>query len=110
MEQPATQQPQPKPETKTSEPKKDRNIVYVGKKETMAYVLAVVTQFNQGSQEVHLKARGRSINKAVDISQIVKNRFVPTLTIKNVDIATEELTSEDGSVNKVSSMDILVRK
>ncbi len=88
----------------------DKNIIYVGKKDTMAYVLAVVTQFNQGVAELHVKARGRSINKAVDISQIVKNRFLPTMQIKNIDITTEELPSEDGSISKVSSMDITLSK
>ncbi len=88
----------------------DKNIIYVGKKETMAYVLAVVTQFNQGIAELHVKARGRSINKAVDITQIVKNRFMPTMQIKSVDITTEELPSEDGSMSRVSSMDITICK
>lgn len=88
----------------------DKNIIYVGKKETMAYVLAVVTQFTQGISELHVKARGRSISKAVDITQIVKNRFIPTMQIKNIDIKTEELPSEDGSISKVSSMDITLTK
>ncbi|MFH1443462.1 MAG: DNA/RNA-binding protein AlbA, partial [Candidatus Micrarchaeota archaeon] len=65
----------------------DKNIIYVGKKDTMAYVLAVVTQFNQGINELHVKARGRSISKAVDISQIVKNRFMPGMLIKSIELA-----------------------
>ena len=88
----------------------ERNVIYVGKKETMAYVLAVVTQFNSGLSEVHIKARGKSITAAVDISQIVKNRFMPGLQIKSVTLGTEELTSEDGRQTKVSSMDILLVK
>ncbi|HLC47790.1 MAG TPA: DNA-binding protein Alba [Candidatus Norongarragalinales archaeon] len=88
----------------------DKNIIYVGKKETMAYVLAVVTQFNQGVAELHVKARGKSISKAVDIAQIVKNRFMSSIVIKNIDISTEELPSEDGRMSKVSSMDITLSK
>jgi archaea-specific DNA-binding protein len=88
----------------------DRNIIYIGKKDTMAYVLAIISQFNQGASELHIKARGKSINKAVDISQIVKNRFMPTMLIKNIDITTEELPSEDGRMSKVSSMDITIGK
>lgn len=86
------------------------NTVYVGKKNVMSYVLAVVTQFNQGVPEVHLKARGKAISRAVDVTQIVKNRFIPTLVIKEIKISTEELTSEDGSTSKVSSMDIVLTK
>ena len=43
---------------------KAENIVYVGKKPTMNYVLAVVTQFNSGMSEVTIKARGNSISRA----------------------------------------------
>lgn len=81
-------------------------IIYVGKKGVMSYVWAVVMQFNNGSAEVKVKARGRSISKAVDVSQIIKNRFIQNAVIKNIDLSTEELQSEDGSMSKVSSMEI----
>ncbi len=84
--------------------------VYIGKKLAMSYVLAVVTRFNNGDSEVKVKARGRNISVAADVTQIVKNRFIPTLKIKNVDITTEELTSDDGRVSKVSSMQITMTK
>lgn len=86
------------------------NFVYVGRKNVMSYVLAVVTQFSQGTQEVHLKARGRAISRAVDVTQIVKNRFMPDLMIKNVAFSTEELASEGGRFTKVSSMDVTMTK
>jgi len=88
----------------------DRNTIYVGKKPTMAYVLAAITQFNQGEPEVHIKARGMSISKAVDVCQIVKNRFLSSAKIGKIDITTEELTSEDGRLSKVSSIDIQILK
>ena len=53
----------------------DDNVVYVGNKPVMNYVLAVVTQFKK-SKEVVVKARGRAISRAVDTSEIVKNRFM----------------------------------
>ncbi|MCX6767949.1 MAG: DNA-binding protein Alba [Candidatus Micrarchaeota archaeon] len=88
----------------------EENTIYVGKKDVMSYVLAVMTQFNQGIAEVHLKARGRSISCAVDTTQIVKNRFISTLQIKDIKLTTEELTSDDGRTNRVSSMDITLTK
>ena len=91
-------------------PDKPDNMVYVGRKNVMSYVLAVVTQFNQGVSEVRLKARGKSISRAVDASQIVKNRFIPDLKFKDIILSTEELMSEDGSTSKVSSMEILMTK
>ncbi|MEK6843436.1 MAG: DNA-binding protein Alba [Candidatus Micrarchaeota archaeon] len=88
----------------------DKNIIYVGKKDTMAYVLAVISQLNQGIPEIHVKARGRSISKAVDITQIVKNRFMPNMLIKSIDVSTEDVASDDGRMSKVSSMDITISK
>ena len=92
------------------EEQKDENTIYVGKKSVMSYVLAVVTQFNQGAPEVKLKARGRSMSIAIDASQIIKNRFIPTLQFKEIKLGTEELTSEDGSTSKVSSIEIIMNK
>jgi DNA-binding protein len=84
--------------------------IYVGKKPVMSYVLAVVTQFNQGAPQVHVKARGRAISTAVDATQIVKNRFLPALQVKDVKLSTEELKGDDGSVSRVSSIDIFLAK
>ena len=89
---------------------RDDNVVFVGKKGTMGYVLAVVTQFNNGAKEVSIKARGKLISRAVDVAEIVKNRFMPDVKIKDIIIATEELTSEDGSKSKVSAMEITLQK
>ncbi|MGZ7070718.1 MAG: DNA-binding protein Alba, partial [Methanobacterium sp.] len=52
------------------------NIVYIGTKPVMNYVLAVVTQMNGGTSEVVLKARGKAISRAVDVAEIVRNRFI----------------------------------
>ena len=51
----------------------EENIVYIGNKPVMNYVLAVVTQMNAGVSEVFLKARGRAISRAVDTAEIVTN-------------------------------------
>lgn len=84
--------------------------VYIGKKPTMNYVLAVVTQFNSGSPEVTVKARGRSISRAVDVAEIVRNRFVPGSKVRDVRISTERLTGEDGRTASVSSIEIHLTK
>jgi len=89
---------------------KPDNTIYVGKKNVMSYVLAVVTQFNQGSPFVKVKARGKAISRAVDVSQIVKNRFMASMQITGFDVATEELPNEDGTTSKVSSLTITLSK
>ena len=89
----------------------DENVIYVGKKPPMSYVLAVVTQFNTGgSDEVIIKARGRSISTAVDTAEIVRNRFIPDAIIKEITIGTESLTNEEGRTSNVSSIEICLTK
>jgi hypothetical protein len=44
--------------------------ILVGNKNVMSYVLACVTLFNKGAEEVVIKARGRLISRAVDVSQV----------------------------------------
>jgi DNA-binding protein len=88
----------------------DENTVYVGKKPTMNYVLAVVTQFNSGSPDVVIKARGRAISKAVDIAEIVRHRFVHNAVVKDIKIQTESLTGENGNTANVSSIEIYLSK
>jgi DNA-binding protein len=86
------------------------NVVYVGKKSTMNYVLAVVTQFNGGADEVTIKARGKAISKAVDIKEIAVNRFLPNVKTKSINTSSEELTNEDGTKSKVSAIHIVLAK
>jgi DNA-binding protein len=72
----------------------------------MSYVLAVVTQFNGGSDEVVIKARGRAISRAVDTAEIVRNRFVQNAKVKDIKIGTESITNEEGRNSNVSSIEI----
>jgi len=88
------------------EKRSDENIIFVGNKPPMSYVLAVVTQFNKGSDEVVIKARGRAISRAVDTAEIVRNRFVKDAEIKDINIDTESVTNEDGRSSNVSSIEI----
>lgn len=88
----------------------EENTVYIGKKETMSYVMAVVTQFNSGSNEVLIKARGRAISKAVDVAEITRHKFVPNAEIVDIKTDTEQIerTGEEGTAN-VSAMEITMR-
>ena len=86
------------------------NIVYVGNKAPMSYVIAVITEFEQGAKSVTLKARGRAISRAVDAAEIVRNKFLPDVTVAGINIDTEEIESEEGSKRNVSSMEISLTK
>ncbi|MHC1629588.1 MAG: DNA-binding protein Alba [Methanoculleaceae archaeon] len=83
------------------------NTVFVGNKPVMNYVLAVVTQFNNGADEVAIKARGKAISRAVDTAEIALNRFLENVQKKQIDTATEIIDTDTGKTN-VSSIEILL--
>jgi DNA-binding protein len=89
--------------------KEDDNVVFIGRKGIMSYVLAVVTQFNNGESSVIIKARGRAISRAVDVAEIVRQRFVQSAVPKDIKIATEEIEGDEGPV-KVSAIEITLLK
>jgi DNA-binding protein len=85
------------------------NVVYIGNKPVMNYVLAVVTQFNNGASEVAIKARGKAISRAVDAVEVSRNRFLPESKIKEIKIGTEKIATDRGDSN-VSIIEIVLSK
>ena len=89
---------------------KSDNTVFIGKKPSMAYVLAVVTQYSEGQSEIYLKARGKAISKAVDVAEIVKNKFVQDAKVKSIKIGTEVLETESKEKINVSTIEVTLGK
>jgi len=85
------------------------NTVFVGNKPVMNYVLAVVTQFNNGAEEVAIKARGKAISRAVDTTEISLNRFLEGVVKKEIITSTEIIDTDTGKTN-VSSIEIILLK
>jgi len=85
------------------------NTIFVGRKETMAYVLAVVTRFSGEEKKVIIKARGKAISRAVDVAEIVRQRFVTDANVSDIQISTEEVQDERGPM-RVSSIEITLEK
>ena len=81
--------------------------VFVGNKPVMNYVLAVVTQFNNGAEEVTIKARGKAISRAVDTAEISLNRFLDGIIKKEIITSTEIIDTDTGKTN-VSSIEIVL--
>jgi len=95
----------------SNEPPRDPNTIYVGKKRVMNYVLACMTILQSGSDTVSIKARGRSISTAVDVSQILTRRFTQGITVKSISIATEKVPNrETNELSNVSSIEIEMGK
>ncbi|MBR9689638.1 MAG: DNA-binding protein Alba [Candidatus Altiarchaeota archaeon] len=85
-------------------------VVFIGSKPPMNYVLAVVTQFHSGSKVVHIKARGKAISRAVDVAEIVRNRFIENVKIMKIEISTEVMKTENDEDINVSAIDIELSK
>ncbi|MCJ7713141.1 RNA-binding protein [Candidatus Bathyarchaeota archaeon] len=79
----------------------------------MSYVLAIITAFSSNStNEITLKARGRSISTAVDAAEITRKRFLKDLTVTAIGIGTEEMPPREGEnrARMVSTMEIKLAK
>ncbi|MCQ6254718.1 DNA-binding protein Alba [Methanocaldococcus sp.] len=85
------------------------NVVLIGKKPVMNYVLAVLTQLTN-NDEVVIKARGKAINKAVDVAEMIKNRFIKDIKIKKIEIGTDKVKNPDGREVNVSTIEIVLAK
>ncbi|MFB0560571.1 MAG: DNA-binding protein Alba [Candidatus Lokiarchaeia archaeon] len=88
----------------------DENTIFIGRKSVMDYVLACVTQLNSGFDEIILKARGRSISRAVDVAEVLRTRFLKDLKVKNIKIATEQIERDEGGTANVSAIEITLSK
>jgi DNA-binding protein len=109
---PKTVAAEPEKTAKKSVDKKPE-VVFVGNKPPMSYVMAVITALSSGATtEITLKARGRAITTAVDAAEITRNRFLKDLTVTSIGIGTEEMPPREGDnrARNVSTMEIKLTK
>jgi archaea-specific DNA-binding protein len=87
-----------------------RDSIYIGKKPLMAYVTSTLIQLaNQPS--VTIKARGLSIGRAVDVSQIILKRMENAgYSIGDITIGSETVQAEDGRTRNVSTIEIQIKR
>jgi DNA-binding protein len=94
----------------TPQRRSEPNVIYIGKKGVMAYVLSAVLQLSQSSF-ISIKSRGRAISMAVDVSQVLINRFGEgKFYIKETNLGTEAIHTPEGIIRNVSTCDIIVAK
>ena len=87
-----------------------RDAIYIGKKPLMAYVTSTLIQLaNQPS--VTIKARGLSIGRAVDVSQIILKRMENAgYAVGDILIGSETVQAEDGRTRNVSTIEIQIKR
>jgi DNA-binding protein Alba len=92
---------------------KQQDVIFVGNKPPMSYVLAIITAFSSGTlKETTLKARGQAITTAVDVAEIARSRFIKDLKVSKIAIGTAEMPPREGE-NKsrmVSTIEITLVK
>ena len=85
---------------------------FVGEKPLMNYVTAAVMHFtSKNSSELILKARGKFMNRAIDVSQVLLNRFLKDQAeLNNVKLGSEEFTNREGKKVRVSTVEISIKR
>ena len=89
------------------------DVIFVGNKPPMSYVLAIITAFSQSNlKEVTLKARGQAITTAVDVAEITRSRFLKDLKLDKIAIGTQEMPPREGENRSrmVSTIEIALSK
>jgi len=88
------------------------NSIFIGNKPFMNYVTGVVMQFTtKDAQEVKIKARGKFIWRAVDVSEVATKRFLQgQIKIKEINIDSEEFKNKEDKDVRVSTIEIILTK
>ena len=60
----------------------------------MNYVQGTLIQANE-HKEIYIKARGKAINKAVDVAEVTTKRFLQNYEIKEIKTGTEKMENID---------------
>lgn len=88
------------------------NSIFIGGKPFMNYVTGVVMQFTtKNADEVIVKARGKFISRAVDVSEVASKRFLEgNAVVKDIKIDSEEFQNKEGRNVRVSTIEITLIK
>jgi archaea-specific DNA-binding protein len=93
-----------------AEPRRANNVILIGKKPLMTYVTATLVQL-ASEPTVILKARGKSIVRAVDVAQIIAKRMNNMgYKIVSVKIGTQIIQSDDGRERNVSTIEVEISR
>jgi len=93
-----------------SNPQAGENVVLIGNKPVMNYVLACMTHLNSGSNKIVLKAWGRAIPRAVDTIEVLRRSFVKGVQLEGISLSTEEVAREHDRKSRVSAIEISIAK
>lgn len=87
----------------------DENVVIIGKKSTINYVIACLTILNSGAKKLTIKARGQTLFRAIETIEMLRKSFIKDLEIKKIDIGSQ-VYKHLGKSRFVSFMEITLLK
>ena len=94
--------------TSRAETRRASNEILIGKKPLMTYVTATLVQL-ANEPTVLVKARGKSITRAVDVAQIIVKRMDNMgYKIGYVKIGSQLIQSDDGKERNVSTIEVQI--
>jgi DNA-binding protein len=90
----------------------DDNCIFISGKPFMNYVTGVVMQFTtKNAENVVVKARGKFISRAVDVSEVAVKRFLTgQIDVGDIAINSEEFQNKEGKKVRVSTIEITLNK
>ncbi len=80
---------------------------FIGRKATLAYVGIIIGRVVPAKQDFVIKARGKSINKAVDVALISCSKL-KNINIKKIKVAIEEIKNTKNEIISLSTIEILL--
>ena len=86
----------------------EKDVILVGIKPGSVYAFAVKTIFDNGEEEVIIKARGKQILKAINLVEFMKRNG--QLEIKEITTGNEKYNGKDEREVYISSIEIKVVK
>jgi len=91
--------------------KSEEHSIFIGGKPFMNYVTGVTMQFNQGAEEVTIKARGKFISKGVDVAEVARRKFLTdkNISVEHISIGSEEFENKEGKMVNVSVIEITLK-
>jgi len=87
------------------------NVILVGSKPFLAYLKSVNTLFRgKRMRYIEIRARGKNIQKAVDLAESSRNKFCHDLGIicSKVEIGTDKFTSKEDANKEISVSTIAI--
>ncbi len=85
------------------------NLIRVGKKPMMNYVVACLTLFNSGVDQIMVRARGKAITKAVDVVETLRRSFIKDIVIKSIKVGSDDFKNENKEI-AISIIEIVLIK